>query len=1063
MKKSIHFRKLTLLLVLLTSGAVLFAQELTVSGKVTDKESGQPLEGVSVAIKSSSKGTTTNSNGEFILKVPSASSVLVFSFVGKTRQEIPVGADLNFNVTLAADNSTLDDVVVVGYGTQRRGKVLGAINSMKATEFEELPITNLGAALVGRVPGLSVSGGFSRPGSNATLTIRNPVILSKDGGTLSPLYVIDDVIRTEEDFNLLDPSEIEDISIIKDAAAAIYGVRSSQGAIVIRTKRGKIGKTQISFNSSYAINNATQLPDMMTGYELAKYLNASTMARRNFVADGSTGYLADAAYYTDDELEYFKNNNYNWLKQAWKPSHLSRHTVNVSGGSDRATFFAGASYVKQDGNLDRISIEKWTFRASTDVKLTNGFKVGLAVSGDLGRREQYLLKQGGENPENDMKGLLYTPGFTPPYIAGFPVRLSQATNQNTIDAFHFFEAQRLNNYNNEDNNGLNIIGNVEYQVPFVKGLTAKVQYSKTLDNSYPKQYGTTYKLYKFEMTGEHDHIYTENVLLNNTSPITASNGNRIYIKPSFNNSYQFNASLGYTGRFRKHDISAIVVVEQSEYKYNDVQTVVETPTPGAPDDGRFAFGEEDIFETEKEGGLVGYIGRVSYSYDNKYLAEFQGRLDASTKFAPENHWKPFYSVAVGWVISNENFFDKMSRTVDHLKLRLSMGKMGSDNTKDYGYIQRYTPLQNGGAVFGGNGNLSIGTRPEAIPNPDVRWDDNLKLNGGIDARFLKNRLSSSLDVFYDHRYNMLTALTASVPILIGSAIASENFSTVNAYGFEFSTGWRDNINKDFTYNINTFFNWSDAKNVKVDVEKGKVGTYEDPTGKSTDMGVQGYHYLGMFRTQADVDNWLSKNPGYTLFGQAPKPGMLYYQDIRGPKDPLTNKYAAPDGKIDGNDLDFITNKASNHWGFGLSLGAGWKGLKLDIVMSGSFGGQSTVEGAARKLGTATSSRPAFWTDVWTPENTNAEYPNPFYSSSYDVTSAFWFKSSFNFRMRTANLSYAIPAAFTKKMGFSNLRLYVSAVNPVNFFNPYSYKDNASGSFDAYPNLRTVLFGVNASL
>lgn len=1063
MKKSINLKKCILLILLFACNiGILFSQDLPVTGKVIDKETGLPLQGVTVRVKDSKKTTATNDNGEFALAVPS-SSVLIFSHVGKSKQEIKLGTDKNISVSMDSDKSSLDDVVVVGYGTQRRAKVLGAINTIKAAEFEELPLSNLGAALQGRFPGVNVSGGTARPGTNATIVVRNPVILSKDGGTLSPLYIIDDVIRTEEDFNLLDPSEVEDISVLKDAAAAIYGVRSSQGAIVVRTKRGKSGKTQVNINSSYAINDATQLSKMMNGVELADYLNSATRAERNFVAGGNNGYLAQSKYYTDDEMEYFRNNNFNWLDAAWKPSHFMRHTVNVSGGSDKATFFAGASYIKQDGNLDKINIEKWTFRASADVKLTTGFKVGLSVSGDFGKRDQYLLKQGGENAENDMKGLLYTPGFTPPYINGYPVRLSQNTNQNTIDAFHFFEAQRLNNYNRDRNNGINIVGSAEYQMPFLKGVTAKVQYSKTLDNTYPKQYGTLYKLYNFQMAGEHNHIYTDNVLLNNTSPISASNGNRIYIKPSFNDVYQLNASLGYSGRFNRHEISAIAIVEQTEFKYGDIQTIVETPTPGAPDDGRFAFGLEDIFETEKEGGLLGYIGRVNYGFDNKYLAEFQCRFDASTKFAPENHWKMFYSVSAGWVVSEENFFRNRSRAIDFLKLRVSMGKLGSDNTKEYGYIQRYSPLQNAGAVFGGNGNLSIGTRPEPIPNPDVRWDDNLKLNGGIDARFLKNKLSVSVDAFYDHRYNMLTALTSSVPILIGSAIASENFSTVNGYGYEISAEWRNNIGKDISYNINAFFNWSDAKSVKVDVAKGILGTYEDPTGNSTDMGVQGYHYLGMFRSQQEVDAWLSKNPAYTLFGQTPKPGMLYYEDIRGQKDPLSNKYAGPDGKIDQNDLDFITDKVSNHYGFGVSFGIGFKGLKLDVLIAGAFGGQGSLEGAARKLGTATSSRPRFWVDHWTPENTDAKYPNPYYSDTYDVQSSFWFKSSFSLRVRNANLSYALPQSITSKLGFNGLKLYVSAINPVNFFNPYSYRDNAIGSFDSYPNLRTVSFGINASL
>jgi hypothetical protein len=263
--------------------------------------------------------------------------------------------------------------------------------------------------------------------------------------------------------------------------------------------------------------------------------------------------------------------------------------------------------------------------------------------------------------------------------------------------------------------------------------------------------------------------------------------------------------------------------------------------------------------------------------------------------------------------------------------------------------------------------------------------------------------------------------------------------------------------------VNGFLSWNEANLVKGDVEKGKIGTYEDPIGKSLDMGVLGYHYQGMFRSQEEVDNFLSKNPGYTIFGQAPKPGMLYYQDIRGPKNALTNEYAAPDGKIDANDQDYIAPKSSNHYGFGVSLGASYKSLRFDVVMSGAFGGQNSVEGAARKIATITSNRPAFWTDHWMPDNVDAAYPNPYYNSTYDVASSFWFRSAFSFRMRSANLSYSLPSRFTDKIGFGGLKAYISATNPVNFYNPYDYKDPASGSYDSYPNLRTIAIGISASL
>lgn len=1046
------FTKISFVLLLLITHVMYgFAQDHDVSGQISDQTSGAPLSGVSVRVKGGSKVVVTDVKGQFILRSVPKDVTLVLSHIGFEQKEVKADGK-PLNISLLSSEKKLEDFVVVGYGAQRKPTLTGAIVSIGGKELEDIPTGNLATTLQGRFAGISVNGGTSRPGGAATIIIRNPELLSKDGGTLSPLYVIDDVIRTEGDFNLLDPTEVEDISILKDAAAAIYGVRSSQGVVVVRTRRGKAGKARINFNSSMASTSATMLPKMMDGYQLATYLNDM-----NF-AGGKPA--TDPLIYTPDELEHFKNNNYNWLENAWKSSMLARQTINVSGGTDKATFFAGASYFYQNGNLDNINNRKWTFRASADVKLATGLKTTLSVSGDLSNDDKYLLKQGGENAENDVKGLLYTPGSTPPYINGLPVKMSSASNQNTIDAFHFFEVQNMNNYSRSRNNSLNIIANIEYQLPFIKGLTAKVQYAKNLDNSFPKQFGTKYKVYAFTMLGDHKHIYGGTPIM---PAVTLTNGNRVYLKPSYMDSYQLNAYLSYNRQFGKHEISALAVVEQTESVYDEVEAYTDEPTDGAPDDIRFAFGARNIWETEKEAGTLGYIGRLNYNYDSKYLVELAFRYDASTRFAPQYRWGFFPSAALGWVISEENFFKSNVHFMDYLKLRLSAGHLGSDATKDWSYIQRYTPLANGGPVFGGNNVRNVGTKPEQMPNPAARWDDDLKFNIGLETRFMQDRLSATVETFYDHRYNMLTSLTASVPILIGSQIASENYSTVNGYGFELSLGWKDRINNDFDYSINGFLSFNESKAIKVDVEKGKIGTYEDPTGRSTDMGVQGYYYEGMFRTQADVDAYLAKNPAYTVFGQKPMPGMLYYRDIRGAKDPLTNIYAGPDGKIDANDQDWIAPKASNHYGFGFSIGAGYKGIRLDMIMSGAFGGQSSIEGAARKQATPTSSRPEFWTDHWTPENPNATYPNPYYKDSYDVMSSFWFKNSFSLRMRMLNLSYALPSSLINRIGFSGFKIYVNAMNPFNFYNPYSYKDNAMGSFDVYPNLRTVAVGLNVTL
>ncbi|MDF7816408.1 TonB-dependent receptor [Runella sp. MFBS21] len=1030
-------------------GAAFAQTGKTITGNIKDAAS-QPLPGANIIIKGTKIGTVSNSEGNFKLTLSQGNETLVISSVGYQSREVAVTGQNFVAVTLDDDVASISEVVVVGYGTQKKVSLTGAVAAVDMKAIQELPVGSLSAALQGQMPGVSVSGGTSRPGENAQITVRNPIILSKDGGTLRPLYVIDNVVRTEEDFNLLDVSEVEAISVLKDAAAAIYGARSNQGVVVVSTKRGKVGAPKFSYSGSVGISDAAMLPKMMNGFEQATYLNDL-----NFAA-GRTA--TDPLIYTQDELEHFKQNNYNWLETAWKPSTVMRHALNVSGGNDRATYFAGITYNAQNANFDNINANKWTFRASTDITVAKGLKTGLSLSGDLYDKRMYYLKQGGENPENDMKALLYTPQFNPPYVNGLPVLLSNAGNVNTVDAFHFFEVQNSDNYTRTRNTGLNVTANIDYEIPFIKGLKARVLFAKTLDNSFGKQYGTKYNVYSFTMLGQNKHIYGGDIL----RTVTLNNGDRVRINPSYNDTYQLNGYLNYDRQFGKHHVSAIAFFEQSETNFNSVAAMAEGVIIGGLDNMRYATGTQTANETQSESGNLSYAGRINYNFANKYLVEIAARYDASTNFAPEYRWGFFPSISAGWVISDEQFFKNNVSFVDFLKFRGSLGFMGGDATKAYNWLTSYSIQTGKGAVFGGNADRPLIISPNnAMSNRQARWDNNTKYNFGIDAQFLKNRLSFGFDAFYDHRYNMLTALTSSVPLLVGATLPSENYASVDGFGYEISLGWSNKINSDWSYKINTFLSWSDNKQLKVDVDKGKLGTYEDPIGKSTDMGVQGYHYLGMFRTQQDVDSWLEKNPNYTIFGAAPKPGMLYYQDIRGPKD-ASGQYTAPDGKITDADLDFLTKKVNNHYGLGFNISTTYKNLTVSAVMGASFGGQAVIESSARSQATLTANRPQFWADHWTPQNTQAAYPSPYYRDAYNVISEFWFVNALSAGMRNFNVSYNLPAQASKKLGLNNLKVYLVAVNPFNFYNPYSYK-TYSGSYDAYPTLRSFSLGLNLGL
>lgn len=1023
---------------------------VNVTGTVRDAKGG-PIPGASVVLKGTTTGTSTDAQGVFRINLPTGNETLVISSVGFVKQEVVVGGRTSVDVTLKDETSALNEVVVVGYGTQSKISLTGSVAPVDMQKVQDLPVGSLSTALQGQLPGVSVSGGTGRPGEAGAITVRNPQLLSKDGGTLRPLFVIDNVVRTEDDFNVLDASEIEAISVLKDAAAAIYGARSSQGVVVVTTKRGKAGVPKFSYSTSVGVTDAVKLPDMMNGVQHATYMNDL-----NTVGGKQPN---DPLMYTPDELDYFANNNYNWLKEAWKPSLLMRHALNVSGGTDRATFFAGVSYTGQDANFKNIKSDKWTFRASADMNVTKGLKVGVSLSGDLSNKRMYFLKQGGENPENDMKSLLFTPQFNQPYVNGLPMLLSTSSNTNTVDAFHFFEVQRSNNYTSTRGTGLNLTANVDYELPWVKGLKVRGLFGKTMDNSFGKQYGTRYNVYQLSMLGQNKHIYGGDVV----KTVTLSNGDRVRLNPTYYDSYQLNGYLTYDRDFGKHHISAIAFYEQSESRTDGVAAMAEGTITGGLDDMRYATGVQTTTETQTENGLVSMAGRLNYNYANKYLLEFAVRRDGSTYFAPEYRWGTFPSLSVGWVLSEENFFHDNVAFINLLKIRGSAAHMGNDATKPYQWQTSYNTQMGKAAVFGGNTDRGLVITPNnTMANRFVQWDDVRKFNAGLDLAFLENRLTFTGDAFFNHHYNMLTALSSSVPLLIGANVPSENYATVNAFGYELSVGYGGNIGNDLSYKVNTFFTWNDNKNILVDVEKAKLGTYLDPTGRSSDPGVLGLKHLGMFRTQADVDAWMADHPGYTIYKQAPKPGMLYYEDVRGPLNAATGEYAGPDGIIDDNDMQYLTKKVSNHYSVGFNPSISWKGLTVSATMGASFGGQDMVESTARSQATLTSNRPAFWADHWTQDNPNATYPSPFYKDTYNVASDFWFRSSFSAGMRNANISYNFPTALVNKAGISSLRVYFVAINPLNFYNPYDYKVY-SGAYDAYPTLRSMSLGLNLGL
>jgi len=1080
-------RKIYLLLsVLLLLSTVLKAQNRTITGTVVD-EKNAPLPGVTVQVKGSMASTATDANGKYSIKVTNLQSVVIgVKFLGYNYQEKTLReGEKNADFKLAPTNSSLDEVVVVGYGVQKKATLTGAVETIDVKKIEDIPSLNLAASLIGQVPALGVTQD-NRPGQPANITIRNPIQFNGVYGSTDPIYIIDDIKRTAADFNALDPNEIESISILKDAEASIYGVNGGNGAILVRTKKGKNGAPKISFSSSFGSANAPQLPKMMSGIQLATWINDYTQGgvQYNASTGAATGNTIDAngyingvvtnknsAWYTPDELAYIANpaNNTNYLKQVFHAADNEREALSISGGNDKTTYFIGGDYVNQNSNFSGINSNKWGIRTNVETRPAKGLTVDLGLSEDQSYTRSFWYKTHGsqESLNQDVASSLSTPPWIKHEINGYPVYLNSGSGNDVVDNVYIPLYQNSNNFTQSLNYVTNILGKVSYDIPGVSGLTASYTYNLNINNGFPEQYGTTFNYYTFSGTEDNLHIPGGTM---NPVPKAIDNGNYVAVDPNYDKSYQIDAALNYHHSFGKNNITALAIYEQLDNSLNGVTTNFPLTIAGGLPNGNYTTGIATANQSNgqvAENGEISYIGRVNYDYDNTYLAQVTMRRDGTTDFAPGRQYGNFGSFSLGWVLSNEKFIKDNLSFVDLLKVRASIGSVGSDNTQAYQYLEQYntTSGSGGGAVFN-ESDRGTGIKSAGINNPYTTWDHQTKTNYGVDAAFLKSRLTLTADYFWNHLYDGLGPRTSGTPFTVGNTVPTENYASANTFGYEISLGWKDRITPDWGYNITTFFSWSDDKILKQDISQGLIGTAQDRTGKSSDGGVFGYESLGIIKTQAQANQIIASRAAAAggaanvkILGMTPAPGMINYADLNG------------DGIVSNTDLSdekYLSHKSSNHNSLGFNFGTSYKSFSINVVTGMSWGGTGTISGADLNgfngiKNDPTENKPVFWSDHWTPTNTNAKYPAPIWYNDYDVTSNFWFVSSFTWNIQNINVSYSLPTKWIKVVGLSSARLYAVCTNVFNLYNPYpdDYK-YGTGSVFTYPTLRTISVGLNAA-
>ncbi len=1081
----------------------------TIKGTVVD-ENGDPVIGATIHVPGTRQATVTDLDGNYSISAPKGTTLTV-TYVGYKQISTKGG-----RIMLKEGDTDLDEVVVVGYGTQKRAHLTGSVESIPVDEIQDISSGNLASTLSGLVTGLSVSGGESQPGEAARITIRTANTLGDIGSTVQqPLFVIDGYIYPNdvkvgnvqqnlgaEAFNNLDPAEIESISVLKDASAAVYGARAANGVILVTTKKGKMGKPVISYSGQYGWTDAVATPKMLSAYNYGRLYNE--IAARdplNTTLDHTTG------LFQADELEAMKGMNNDLLDKYWKTGFTQKHSVNISGASDRVNYFAGIGYFDQDGNLGRLDYNRWNYRAGVDVKISKWLGAGVTISGDYGKRNTGNVKVGGSSDQKQYNLLLTRPYYLPEYIGEndeYPILNYGPTNSeaNQNQRYNYDLLINDGDYSKSMTSNLNIGANINYDFGWskaLKGLKVSFQYSKSINTNKGNEYGSNFTIYNMQKRyGSGSHLYSpldgsDDYSLWDLTNLVAhkyDNGNYLARTDVRTDNYQMNFTVNYARDFGLHNVQALFSIEKSEAESEYQRSSVTNPYEFTTGQSNSADGTQTGVFTRSESGSLSYIGRVNYSYAGRYLFEFLMRADASQKFSPENRWGYFPATSIGWIASEEKWFKKAMPWWNFLKFRASFGLTGRDNTTAWQWMQVYAQDKNRGVLFGDytkdTGNRITINKNNSAVNRDITWDKSYKFNFGIDNRFLNNRLSVGLDFYREWNRDMLINILQAVPSTVGTQSAASNNGEIDNWGWELSLGWRDKIGKDFKYNIGINTGYSDNKVLRMDFDQNFYYRQIQRNGR-TDIGTWGMQCIGMFRSFQDIDEYFTKYHITSYMGMSKdqvRPGMLIYKDVRGSQHTDANGniyYDGPDGIVDRDNDQVQLGHRGNIYGFTLNAGGSWKGLSFQLQFGAHWGGYTTVPAQALTASAIEyTNMPSFWNpdnvfvyqnvydgqgNLIQAANRNACLPNPGYSIN-TVASSFWRISAAQVTLNRLTLAYSLPKAWLKALGIGiqNVRLNLTGQNLINFYNPYpdNFYSPYAGTYGNYPNLRKWTLGVNVS-